>query len=135
MSEDPVPYSHHPEESPIGYMPLPQVYAALDFVLALARNEASPPLAAAGKSFLRPWYSAGGMPSDSQIDQARAQLSEQIRALTDAFEATLRGFVADFDNHPCPLPGTPFGGYYRDLIELFEAAPDAALAADNPAGE
>ena len=121
MSE--IPATYNVEQSPIGYMPLPEVYAALDYVLGIARGEPGEATAAAeaGNAFLLPWFRAGALPSQAEIAQLKEAMGGQIDALTAAFASTLRTFVDGLDEHPCPLPGTPFGDYYPDLAQLQHA--------------
>ena len=117
MSEERATYSYHPEQHPLGYMPLPEVYAALDTVLAFARNAESPAVDA-GRRFLMRWHQLGVLPTPGEVEQARQDMGAQIDALTAAFNATLRAFVVELDAHPSALPGSPFGDYFHDLVDL-----------------
>jgi len=121
MSEEHATYSYHPEQHPLGYMPLPELYASLDAVLAFARNPESP-AAGAGADFLLRWYRLGVVPARSEIDQTKAAMEAHIEALASAFRASLQGFVNGLDEHPSPLPGSPFGDYFHDLVDLSSKA-------------
>ena len=117
MSEEHATYAYHPEQHPLGYMPLPEVYASLDAVLAFARNPESP-AAAAGREFLMRWYRLGVVPSGDDIELAKSAMGAQLDALVSAFRASLQGFVSGLDLHPSPMPGSPFGDYFHDLVDL-----------------
>ena len=107
---------YHVEATPLGYMPLPEVYSALDFALSLARGEG--PEAEAAKAFMLTWYADGSAPSVAQVAQNAQAMRDQINALTDAYRATLTAFVDRLADHSCPLPGTPFGDYFADLAQV-----------------
>lgn len=117
MSEEHATYSYHPEQHQLGYMPLPEVYASLDAVLAFARNPESP-AAGAGADFLLRWYRLGVVPSGDDIELAKSAMGAQLDALASAFRASLQGFVNGLDVHPSPMPGSPFGDYFHDLVDL-----------------
>ena len=117
MSEERATYAYTPEQHPLGYMPLPEVYASLDAVLAFARNPASP-AASAGTDFLLRWYRLGVVPARDDIDQAKAAMAGNLDALASAFRASLQAFVDGLAEHPSPLPGSPFGDYFHDLVDL-----------------
>lgn len=117
MSEQHATYTVQPEQHPLGYMPLPELYASLDAVLAFARNPDSP-AAGAGRDFLLRWYRLGVVPSRQDTDQAKDAMANNIDALASAFRASLQGFVDGLAEHPSPLPGSPFGDYFHDLVDL-----------------
>ena len=121
MSEIPAP--NRPKLQPVGYLPLPSVFCALDYVLTvwLESREASlapRPHGANATDFLMTWLQLGAMPSSDQLGQAKASMHQQIDALAAALTETLRSFVDDLGSHPAPLPGSPFGDYFHDLVDL-----------------
>lgn len=128
MSEESPPYlpSAYPDESDAaGYMPKGAVYAALDFVVALASSsppDASEAATAAARALLTNWLQLNRSQEDSEIRSAQAAMSVCSVDLVEAFRDALDGFVADLVNHPSPVPGSVFGGYYRPINELLREA-------------
>ncbi|WNH54821.1 hypothetical protein [Stenotrophomonas oahuensis] len=128
MSEESPPYlpsAYPPASDALGYMPKGAVYAALDFVVALASSEppdASEPAVAAARDLLTRWLQLNRTQGDPDILSAQADMYACSNDLVAALRDALEGFVADLADHPSPEPGSVFGDYYRLITTLLGEA-------------
>lgn len=122
MSDLPPPHlptAYPPQDDPAGYMPLSEVYAALDFILHCASNtESHRPATRAARDFLASWLQLGPSPGVTQLQTTQQALTVAAAAVAAAFQEALAGFISDLASHPSPGPGSVFGAYHRELSEL-----------------